>query len=193
MKYNLSGAPIKDLFANFCFNVETTIGVMFWPIYLAVFLKTFGSIGSIAAIAALASIITTWAAGHRGDKGHDRSVLRQGVTVVSIVNLGRIFAYTPLTIGIVSSVYQSALAYLQNSWTSTYYYHAKDKGPQYIISMEIACDLAYVAVWSVLLSIILVFSNASTFFDVAFIIAAVAAWGCLLISRQSELNESLPA
>lgn len=190
MKYNLSGAPIRDLAANFCFNVETTIGVMFWPIYLAVFLKTFTSIGIIAAIAALASIITTWVAGHRGDKGHDRSVLRQGVTVVSMVNIGRIFAYTPLTIGIVSSVYQSALAYLQNSWTSTYYYHAKDKGPQYIISMEIACDLAYVAVWSVLLLVILAFSNASIFFDVAFIIAAIAAWGCLLISRQSSLNET---
>lgn len=190
IKYNLSGAPTRDLTANFCFNVETTIGVMFWPIYLAIALKTFASIGAIAAIAAFASIITAWAAGHRGDKGHDRSVLKQGVTIVSIVNIARIFAYTPLTIGVVSSVYQSALAYLQNSWTSTYYYHAKNKGPQYIISMEIACDLAYVVVWGVLLSVILASSNASIFFIVAFIIAAIAAWGCLLISRQSKFNET---
>jgi hypothetical protein len=189
IKYNLSGAPVRDLIANFCFNVETTISIMFWPIYLAVVLKTFESIGAIAAVAAFAAIVTAWVAGHRGDKGHDRSVLRQGVAVVGVINIVRIFAYTPLTIGIVSSVYQAALAYLQNSWVSTYYTHAKNKGSQYIISMEIACDLAYVAVWGVLLAVILVSANSNVFFVVAFIIAAVAAWGCLLISRQNKNSE----
>jgi ABC-type lipoprotein release transport system permease subunit len=106
-----------------------------------------------------------------------------------VTNIVRIFAYTPLTIGIVSSVYQAALAYLQNSWVSTYYTHAKSKGSQYIISMEIACDLAYVAVWGVLLAVILVSANSNVFFVVAFIIAAVAAWGCLLISRQNKNSE----
>ena len=187
--YGLSGAPGLDLLANFCFNVETTIGVMLWPIYLAVVLGSYGSIGAIAALSALASIVTVWIAGGRGDRGHDRSVLKQGVGVVSAVNLLRALAVTPLSIGLISAVYFSALSYLQNSWTSTYYGNAKTEGAQYIISMEIACDLAYVAVWGALLAVLLLSGSSSVFFDVAFIVAAVAAWGCLLVSRRGALEE----
>lgn len=187
IKYNLSGAPKRDLIANFCFNVETTISIMLWPIYLAIVLNTFESIGFIAAIAGLASIIATWIAGHRGDKGHDRSVLKQGVVIVGLINIVRIFAYTPIIIGIVSSVYQAALSYLQNSWYGSYYGHAKNKGSQYIISMEIMCDLAYVVVWGGLLSVLLISNSSTTFFIVAFIVASVASWGCLLMSKENNL------
>jgi hypothetical protein len=88
---------------------------------------------------------------------------------------------------LVSSAYRAALSYLQNAWTSIYYSHAKQNGLQYIMSMEIAYDLAYVVVWWVLLIVLLV-ANARTFFVASFIIAAIAAWGCLLITRQGKLE-----
>jgi MFS family permease len=190
LKYNLHGAPKRDLVANFCFNVETTIGGMLWPIYLAVVLHTFGVIGVIASLAATASIIATWIAGRRGDKGKDRSVLFQGIGIVSVINIIRIFVHTPLTVGLVSAVYQSSLSYLQNSWSSTYYLHAKERGPQYIISMEIACDLAYVFVWGLLSVILFITNNHNIFFIVSFMIASIAAWGCLLISK-GEMQENI--
>ncbi|CAN5190239.1 hypothetical protein BH09PAT3_BH09PAT3_0340 [soil metagenome] len=184
--YHLRGAPKRDLIANFCFNIESSIGSMAWPIYLAVVLASFKSIGSVGAIAAVASIITTWIAGHRGDRGKDRAVLREGVVASSVIHVLRIILTTPIGITVISAAYKSSLAYLMNSWTSTYYQHAQDKGSQYIISMEIACDLAYVALWGLFLTLALVIHDTRLLFNIVFIVAAVAAWGCLLITRQKS-------
>lgn len=188
LKYSLKGAPKRDTFANFCFNIETSIGVMLWPIYLAVVLKTFSAIGSITAIAAVATIVTVWIAGHRGDAGKDRQVLLQGATISSISHIMRLFAATTFSIAAVSVIYKASLAYLQNAWVSSYYTNAKQQGLQYIMSMEIACDLAYLILWGCLLIVLLVSSNASLFFGLAFIIAALAAWGCLFISKRGMLD-----
>jgi len=189
VRYNLSGAPRNDLVANFCFNVETTVSMMFWPIYLAVVIGNFHSIGIIATVGALAAAGAAWIAGWRGDRQKDRSVLRQGTVMISVVNLMRIFAQTPLTIGVVGALYQSSLAYLQNAWVSTYYHHAKYKGAQYIVSMEIACDAAYVFVWGILLALTLAVPDLRTLFIAAFGIAALAGLGCLLISKQGTLTQ----
>lgn len=186
VRYDFSGAPRSDLVANFCWNIETSIGLMLWPIYLAVVLASYRSIGGVTAIAAVASIMTIWFAGHRGDRGNDRSVLKQGVAVASLVDLSRIVVATTFDIALVGAIYKSALAYLGNSWTSIYYGNAKVVGPQYIMSMEIACDLAYVALWGTLLTVLLTIGNVNLFFNFAFVVAAMAAWGCLLISRQTK-------
>lgn len=138
---------------------------------------------------AAVTVGVVWLAGRRGDKGNDRSVLHQGVAISSLVDIARIFALTPLTITLTSAIYKAALAYLQNSWTSSYYAHAKKRGLQYIMSMEIACDLAYVALWGALLVVLLASGNSRAFFVVSFVIAAIAAWGCLFIGRQRRLVE----
>lgn len=188
VRYGLRGAPKRDLVANFCFNIETTIGTMVWPIYLAVVITSFKSIGGIAAIAALAAIITTWAAGHRGDKGQDRSVLREGVTASSIVDVLRTLTVASGAITAIGAAYQATLAYFINPWTSTYYQHAQDKGPQYIISMEIACDLAYVTLWGLFFILVTTIHDTRIIFNIIFLVAAIAAWGCLLITRQIKNN-----
>lgn len=190
ISYNFSGAPIRDLLANFSFNIETAIGVMVWPIYLAVSVAKYNSIGLITAIAAIVSIVVTWLAGHRGDRGKDRSVLWEGVAISSIVDVGRIFVSSQFWILAVSSVYKASLSYFGNAWVSTYYHHAKKNGLQYIMSMEIACDLAYVALWSVLL-IVLLSTSSKVFFVAAFVIAAIAAWGCLLVTNQGSLESDV--
>lgn len=182
--YNLRGAPVSDLIANFSFNIETLIGKMAWPVYLAVVLHGYKSIGSVATIAAFASIVTTSIAGRRGDKGKDRSVLRQGVTASSIIDVARLAATATPFIVVVSTAYEASLAYLSNAWTSTYYHHARSKGPQYIASMEIACDLAYVIFWSVFSILAITIHSTKILFDIVFLVAAAAAWGCLLITKQ---------
>ncbi|MEK7059497.1 MAG: hypothetical protein AAB971_01945 [Patescibacteria group bacterium] len=190
IRYSLDGAPFRDIAANFCFNIETSVGVMLWPIYLAVALKTFGAIGGVAAISAAATILTVSLAGRRGDQGKDRSVLREGVVVSSAVHVLRVVATTPLLITVIGSIYKASLAYFQNSWTSTYYSHAKKHGSQYIMSMEIACDAAYLTLWGGLLLVLSLSGSSRLFFVSAFGVAAIAAWGCLLISPQGQLESA---
>lgn len=189
--YNLRGAPVGDLVANFCFNIEVLVGRMVWPIYLAIALHTYKSVGSVATLAAVASIVTTWLAGHLGDRGKDRSVLKQSVPALSFIDIARLAASSSSLIAVVSAAYESALAYMVNAWTSTYYQHAQDKGPQYIISMEIACDVAYAFFWSLFFVLALHISSYQVLFNIVFILAAVAAWGCLLITKQRSYGSAV--
>jgi MFS family permease len=185
LAYNLRGAPLRDIIANFFFNIDTAIGSLLWPVYLAVTISSYHGIGLISTLSATAAVITVWLAGRRGDQGHDRAVLRHGVIASSAIHLLRLDAATPLTITILSSGYRAALAYFQNAWVSTYYTHAKERGISYVMSMEIACDLAYASLWGLIL--VLSFSvTPAALFNICFVIAAAASWGCLLITRQAQ-------
>jgi hypothetical protein len=108
--------------------------------------------------------------------------LVQGAAVSSSIHFLRLFATNVPTIALVSAGYRASLAYLQNGWVSNYYAHAKTKGISYVMSMEIACDVAYVVLWSLLFVISLV-ADMKVMFSAAFIVAAIAAWGCLLITK----------
>jgi len=192
LAYDFRGAPPRDIFANFCFNLDTAIGSFVWPMYLAVAIAGYRGIGVIAGLSAATAIATVWIAGRRGDRGHDRAVLRQGITASSVIHLLRLAAATPLFITLLSAGYRAALAYFQNAWTSTYYHHAKKHGIAYVMSMEIACDLAYAALWSLILVLALTTSH-TVLFNVCFIIAATASWGCLLISKQGAFESDSPS
>ena len=188
IRYSFKGAPIGDIIANFSYNTETMISIMVWPIYLAVFVASYRNIGAIITLAAAVSIVVTWIAGRRGDRGQDRAVLREGVAITSIIDLFRLIASTQIWITVITTGYRASLSYLQNAWTSTYYFHAKRKGLQYIVRMEMACDLAYASIWAVLLATLLLSSSSRVFFVTAFIIAAVFIWGCLLMGKQVEVK-----
>jgi uncharacterized membrane protein len=183
VKYDFSGAPARDIWANFCFNIDTAIGTLLWPVFLAVMVANYRGIGAISALAALAAMATVWLAGRRGDQGNDRSVLLQGIAASSAIHLLRLVATTNFTVMLLSAGYRSALAYFQNAWTSTYYVHAQEGGVAYIMSMEIACDLANIGLWLLLFALTCTVSNTITF-NVCFVIAALAAWGCLLVNPQ---------
>lgn len=181
LKYNLRGAPMRDIVANGAFNFHTAVGVMVWPIYLAVFIPNFQTIGVVTSIATAATVIVLHFTAKRSDKGKSFRVLTEGTAMSSIVHLGRVLASSnPVSITIVSSFYKIALAYQGNPWTSLYYAHTKEGGIRYIMSMEIAGDLAYVVLWGGLGTIAYI-THSSIFFTVAFIAAAIAAWGCLFI------------
>lgn len=192
VRYSLSGAPPRDLAANFFWNLETSIGMMLWPIYLAVALAGYRSIGWAAAVAALAAAVVTWAAGKRGDSGKDRSVLVTGAVATSFVDLLRLWLASPLGVISVGMLYRSSVAYLQNAWTSTYYGNAKKRGPQYIMSMEIVCDLAYLLVWGSLLAVLVSSGSPDVFFRAAFLIAACAALGTLFLSDAHNARKHIP-
>lgn len=191
VNYTLRGAPARDLIANFAFNVHANVGVLVWPIYLAVMLTNFRSIGLITTISGAVAFILLFAAGRRGDKGKNRAVLIESTALSSIGHLSRALAHTPVGIAIVSAFYNTALAYQAIPWGALYYRHSRVGGINYIMSMEIACDLAFVTMWSVF-ALVAYFYSTATLFNVAFIGAAAIAWACLLIRQDAHLIKEHP-
>lgn len=187
--YRITHAPLRDVFANFCFNIETAVGLMVWPIFLAVEVRTYGSIGVISALSAAVTVVVVLIAGHRGDKGRDRQVMREGIAISSLVDFARLLPLGTVGITVVGVAYRASLAYMNNPWTSTYYHHTKRKGIPYVVSMEIACDFAYLMLWTVLL-LVTAFASIHKMFVVAFVLAGIAAWGCLFISKQGEFEST---
>lgn len=184
LKYSIKAAPLRDVVANFGFNAHGLVGMMVWPIYLAVFVPDFRTIGIVTTIAALIAIVVLQIAGRRADKGKTYRVLVEGTTASSFVHIIRIIASSnPITITVVSTLYDIVLGYQQNAWASLYYSHTREKGINYIMSMEIAGDMAYVVMWGVL-GLVAFTTGDTSFFTVAFGSAAVLAWLCLFMSRE---------
>jgi len=188
VEYNFKHAPLRDIAANFAFNFHALVGNIVWPFYLAVVLPNFHSIGLITATSSGVAFVLLLAAGRRGDRGKNHYVLREGTALVSLGHIGRLFAVSPFSLAIVSSVYSSAISYQNVSWTSLYYRHARESGINYIMSMEIACDIANIVLWGIMGSIAYLTGSAShACFTVIFILAAIVAWGCLLVRRDDHL------
>lgn len=184
LRYNLRQAPVRDLIANFGYNAHTLVGIMVWPVYLAIFIPNFRDIGIITTVASLIAVVVLLIAGKRGDGGKSYQVLVEGTAASSGVHIARILASSnPIVITVISAFYDIALAYQQNPWTSLYYAHSKKGGINYIMSMEIVGDLAYLVLWT-MLGIIAYFVGDVVFFTVAFSFAAVIAWLCLLMRKE---------
>lgn len=188
LSYSLKHAPARDLVAEFAFSTHTAVGVMVWPIYLAVFVPYFGQIGIIASVATAISVIIVHFIAKRGDKGESFRLLIEGSAGSSAVHIGRILASSnPVTLTVISALYDIALSYQLNPWKSLYYTHARKRGINYIMSMEIAGDLALVFLWS-FLGIVSYFYHSNIFFTFAFAFAAVVVWLCLLMSGDKKLQ-----
>jgi hypothetical protein len=190
--FGFRGAPAKDLFADFCFVADEAVCLLLWPVYLAVILGNYIDIGTVTVIAGLAAIITVWIAGRRGDKGQDKSVLRQGAAGMSLANVLRIAALTPFSIAAVNILYQSSQEYTLNALSSTTYSHMKREGLQYYSAMQFVTDIAYTGVWAILFTVLLISNDVKAFFTTAFILAAVSIWGVMLITphRKSDTRRA---
>lgn len=190
LKYNLRQAPVRDMIANFGFNAHTLVGIMVWPVYLAVFIPNFRDIGIITTVASFIAVLVLLVAGKRGDGGKTYQVLVEGTAASSGVHIARILASSnPIVITFISALYDIALTYQQNPWTSLYYAHSKKGGINYIMSMEIAGDLAYLSLWT-MLGITAYFASESIFFTVAFSFAAAIAWLSLLMRKETPVLSS---
>lgn len=166
------------------------VGMMVWPTYLAVFVPDFRTIGIVTTVASLIAVVVLQIAGRRADKGKTYQVLKEGTIASSFVHIIRIIASSnPFTITFVSTLYDIVLGYQQNAWASLYYTHTRKGGINYIMSMEIAGDMAYVVMWGIL-GIIAYTTGDTSFFTVAFGAAAVLAWLCLLVSREPRSSNA---
>ncbi len=181
LSYNLSHAPRRDLVANFAFNLHTTVGVFVWPMYLALVLGNIASIGLVTTVGALGTAIFLLFIGSRNDSVGTAKVLREGSAATFVAHLLRLIPASAIVIAGVNIVWMMALRYQLNPWTSTYYSHTRDRGMNYILSREIACDLAYVVLFTTVVILLSVLSYTSGFMPL-FILAAVTSLVCTRIT-----------
>lgn len=188
LRFTFRAAPLRDSVADACFGSEETVSRTLWPMYLAVTLSAFSQVGAVAVISAIGTIFAVWLAGRRGDQGKYRTVLAEGVSGMSVVNVLRLMATTFRPIAALGVAYQIAQGYALNGLNTTYYSHAKDKGLQYIVSIELASDMGYLITWSILYAALSISHSSDVLFRLGFIIAAVAVWGTLLYTPYKSKN-----
>lgn len=191
VRLTLKAAPTRDLVANVGQCSDEAIALMAWPVYLAIFLGTFGSIGAVGAATALVTMVVVWFAGRQGDRGRLVPVLKQGTLALSVTDLLRIVATTPLTAALVGSAYMASRQYTANPWNTTYYTHVRRKGLQYLFAMENASAFGYTLTWSLLFTLVLVLDDARPVFVAAFVIVAAAVWSTLLLTRLDARGRSV--
>jgi hypothetical protein len=188
-RFSLGGAPRRDVVSNICFTADEALGDQLWPIWLAVVLGSFTGIGAVTAIAASVTVLTIYMAGHLGDKGHDRMVLRHGIAGVGVSNVLRFASHSPLMAGVVSAAYGGTREFALNGLNSIVYANARRRGIQYVTTMQMACDIGYSSIWAVVLAVALLTQGTTPFFYTAFALAAVLIWGTPLITQQASSGE----
>lgn len=181
LKYSLKAAPLRDLIGNFSFNFHTAVGGIAWPIYLAVVLANAESIGVAMTVGGLISILFIEAIGRRNDRKGNHKVLFEGSIATAAVHSVRFLATSVWSVTAINLFWLLALRYQQNPWTSIYYSRVKDKGISYILSMEIAGDIAYICLMGILLALTYIFTDMITVFNLIFWLAAGFAMLCVVI------------
>ncbi len=189
LKYSLSYAPKRDLVANFAHNFHSAIGGLVWPMYLALVLPHIQSIGIVTTVGSFVAVIFLLFIGNRNDNIGTHRVLGEGSVATFCAHLLRLIPASVLTISVVNVVWQLASRYQQNPWTSTYYAHTREKGIGYILSMEIANDLAYVVLFVSVLVALYVFGYQIGFM-VLFVLAAFASLVCTKITPAAANSSS---
>jgi hypothetical protein len=188
-RLSLRGAPWQDMVANACFNSDEAVGAQLWPIWLAIVLGSFTFVGVVAAIASSVAALTIYMAGHLGDKGHDRMVLKRGIAGAGVANALRFAAGSPLMAGLVSAAYSGASEFALNGLNSIYYVNGGRRGLQYNTSMETACSIGYIVVWAAVLAVALLTQGTAPFFHTGFALAAALVWGTLLLRRHPSEHQ----
>jgi len=185
LKYNPSHAPRRDLVANFAFNFHSAIGVFVWPMYLALVLGNISSIGIVTTVGAIGTAVFLIFIGNRNDNVGTHKVLVEGSFATYIAHLLRLLPASAIMIGLINIMWMMCLRYQLNPWTSTYYAHARKKGMSYILSMEIACDVAYIALFAAVFLVLSVFSY-RVGFSILFVLAALVSLACTRITPTSD-------
>lgn len=181
LKYSLQYAPKRDIIANIFHNTHGIIGKEAWAIYLALTLASFHSIAAVTTIAALISAVFLIFVGMRNDKKGTHKVLQEGAVATSATHLLRLIPASFIVITVINIIWMFTFKYQKNPWTTTYYAHTRNKGINYILSMEIGCDISYVLTFGLIFAIVTMLGD-HTAFPILFIVGAVAAMGTTLIT-----------
>ncbi len=163
-------------------NIENTLCLMLWPLYLAVIVlpgsSVYAKAGAIASISVVASIITAYVGGKKIDNHQGRPLLRVSAVMNGILHLFRPFVQTYLMAFGVNIVNETVTIGYRLPFTKGFY-DAADDLPGYrivfISSMETIGCCAKATAWWVLVMLSTMLPN-RLFFICGFAIAAFASF-----------------
>ncbi len=162
-------------------NVENTLCLMLWPLFLAMFVITdgtvFAGVGTMASISVVASILAAHAIGKTVDNHQGRSLLRYSAIANSLVYIVRVFTIS-YPMALATNIANEAITMGYRLPYTKAVYDAADDLPGYrivfISSMEIIGCIAKASMWWVLTGLALILTAKQTIY-VGFGIAAVAS------------------
>jgi MFS family permease len=162
-------------------NVENTLCLMLWPLFLALFVlpgdSVFARVGIMASVSVLVAAFTAHAIGRVVDNKKGRPLLRYSAVANSLVYIVRVFTVS-YPMALATNVANEAITIGYRLPYTKGFYDAADDLPGhrivFITSMEIMGCMAKAIMWWVLVALAMVLSARTTII-IGFAIAAIAS------------------
>lgn len=176
-----------DLLSMAAYNIDLTVSVFLWPIYLGVFVLATGAsyakLGSLASVSVITAILAAFAIGKLIDDHKGRPLLRFGAMVNAGLHLFRPFTTTYPQALLINTLDNPATVAYQMPYTKGMYDVGDDLSEQrvaYFTIMEMCGSIAKLAVWVVMLLMTFTWNDHAVM-TAGFVMAAIAS---LLIMKE---------
>lgn len=148
----------RDLIANMGSEVDASIAVNIWPLFIFLLVPTYVGVGILSSASVIASIIIALYVGHRRSK-EITGYLRNGSSVISLTNAVRLFTQSVGQIASVNFFNGLGQALMVTPFYSRYYQNA-EREPllAYAYAMQMICVLGDALLFGSLLLLSFVFS-----------------------------------
>ncbi len=184
----------RDYISVASFTVESTISLIAWPLYAAVFIlgdNTFAKLGIIAALSTASSLFLSRVIGGVIDKNKGRKLLRISIMLNALLHIARIFIRSVVGVGLVNMANEPITASYRMPFLKGIY-DAADSLPgyriAYLASLSMIDALSRLVVWVVIYAGLMILDSPSVVFQAMFIVAFVGSIG-ILLERFEALDE----
>ena len=175
----------RDIISIFFYGVENVIGVVIWPLFIAltIFQKnTYAAIGSIVAMSTLISLIAIYAIGKTIDDKRGGMLFKGGVVINTFIHIARVFVVTPLQALFITFANDPISASYQMPYTKGLY-DAADSVPGYRIVYLMLMDnvrmFGLFLFWSAAYILSTIINNDIDIFKIMFVVGSLTSLGIL--------------
>jgi len=140
-------APRRDMVAGGVYHCQASIGIVLWPVYLALAEPSVRAIGGIVVAASLIAFAVITLSAYRVDRGNGHDVLLATSVFVAGINLVRPWVVGAAHLTLVTAAFSIVFAGYSVAWLSRYYHGVREKGLRYVRDMEIVGCLSEAAPW----------------------------------------------
>lgn len=133
-------------------SIETSVSLIFWPIFMFILLGTYFSVGLVVALSSLVAVAVTYFIGHHSDRRKKIYYIGTGGILTATINIIRVFAYSFLSILFINIGRSITQSIYESPFVAEYYLHADEgKRTEYIFLMELGSDICRIIYFSLLL------------------------------------------
>lgn len=168
----------NDLISYAGLASQGIVGMVIWPIFVYLIVRTYQNVGLATSGALLLSLFFTYILGKKADQGKRRAYLKTGSLLMSLVYFIKVIATTIFHVFSLDFFSNLANSFFYAPFVSEYYLHADEESrSEYIIVMEMTCDFTRALILIILLFFTLYYPD-KTILIIGLLIAGL---GSLLI------------